>query len=825
MDPLSVTASIISVLQAANTVISFCYDFRASIKNYPWALTRITSSVNDLRLILSRLEQVANDSELSFDDTNVTRLTTLEALCKQGGAISNCFQELIVLEKKLVPGSWAGKDGSKRRALIQSIGWQFMEEDVRETLQRLEGYKRTLNIAITMDQTALTISLFKQFQDISLSQRKRSILQWLSPVDPSINHQASLKIRQAGTNDWFLSCKEFANWRESKSSLLWLSGFPGSGKTILMSTLIDFIQKDHDTKHQALLAYFYCDFRNPETRDPLNLAGSLLAQICFKIGSYPASLDSAFDRCKLSGSPYDKRISLGIITEIFLEITSERCVTVLVDGLDECEKRQDILDFFQKLGTKRSYLNVLISSRDETDIREALSDFQRIRLEAVSACLNDDIDLYINHRLSHDRKFKWLKESFQQIIRHCLSTKAKGMFRWVQCQLDQIAKLKTMKDIRRSLDNLPEGLQETYENILEKVDPVCADIVRQTLRWLVCDVPTMTLAQLYECLAIEGGIDHIDEEVQLSSPMDIYDLCGSLITATAEGEVILAHLSLKDYLFSDAVKNGKAFAFALSRDKANMENASKCLTYLSFAEFQTGPSQTMNDFEARLLAHPFLEHASKWWVSYVENAGSSSEELKAQVLEFFTPACRLQFMSWLQVICSEPEVRRQDLKRTSFERQKRGFNYYPKHATSLYYAASFGIEHVVKALLEQDTEVDATGGRLGATAFHAAALRGHIKIMDILFQKGADPNKMDFIKKTPMQSAVLGDHLEVISYLLDHGADPDMKDNRDRTPYDWACILGRTDAQKLLKAVTMVGEGENDAREYESKEYESDEAF
>lgn len=441
MDPLSVTASVIAVLQVANTVISVCYDFRAAIKDAPWALTRIMSSINELRLILGRLEQVANESELTFDDTNVARLTTLEVLCREGGAISNCFQELVALEKKLVPGSWAGNAGSKRRALIQSIGWQFKGKDAEETLQRLEGYKSTLNLAITMDQAALvknmskmmtevdenTRSLFKQFQQEVMDERKRSILQWLSPVDQSVSHEASMRIRQAGTNDWILSCKEFEHWKESEKSFLWLSGFPGSGKTILMSTLIDFLQ--HQTEHKApnVLAYFYCDFRSPETRDPLNLAGSLLAQICFKLGYCPPSLESAFDRCKMSGSPYERRITLEIISEILLETAIENKITILVDGLDECENRVEILEFFSELGVKAKLMNILVSSRDETDIREAFSEMPRMRLELASAKLNHDIDSYIDHRLSHDREFKWLKESFQQTIRQRLSTEAKGM--------------------------------------------------------------------------------------------------------------------------------------------------------------------------------------------------------------------------------------------------------------------------------------------------------------------------------------------------------------------------------------------------------------
>lgn len=203
--------------------------------------------------------------------------------------------------------------------------------------------------------------------------------------------------------------------------------------------------------------------------------------------------------------------------------------------------------------------------------------------------------------------------------------------------------------------------------------------------------------------------------------------------------------------------------------------------------------------------HPFLEHASTYWPSYAENAGSSCDELKARVLKFFTSLCRPQFMSWLQVICSVPVLRRQDFKRTAIERRKTGYNCYPKHATPLYYAASFGIEHVLKALLEQGAEVDAMGGRLGATAFHAAALRGHVKVMDILSQNGADPNKSDFIKKTPLNSAALGGNVEVIKYLLGHGADPDIIDELNKTAYDWVCWLGHEQARKVLEPA-MVGE-------------------
>jgi ankyrin repeat protein len=163
-------------------------------------------------------------------------------------------------------------------------------------------------------------------------------------------------------------------------------------------------------------------------------------------------------------------------------------------------------------------------------------------------------------------------------------------------------------------------------------------------------------------------------------------------------------------------------------------------------------------------------------------------------------------MSWLQVLCSDVYIRRRDENMTATERRKHGWDYYPKNATPLYYAASFGLSYVVRALLEQGAEVDAMGGRLGATAFHAAALRGHVKVMDILFQKGADVNKMDFIMKTPLDSAALVGNVEVIEYLLEHGADPKIRDDQGKTAHDWALISGHVEAGKVLKAVTICEE-------------------
>ena len=52
------------------------------------------------------------------------------------------------------------------------------------------------------------------------------LLRWLSPSDPSINHNIASKVHHDGTAQWFFQGRIFNQWKSGKSagSLLWLQG-------------------------------------------------------------------------------------------------------------------------------------------------------------------------------------------------------------------------------------------------------------------------------------------------------------------------------------------------------------------------------------------------------------------------------------------------------------------------------------------------------------------------------------------------------------------------------------------------------------------------
>lgn len=97
-------------------------------------------------------------------------------------------------------------------------------------------------------------------------------------------------------------------------------------------------------------------------------------------------------------------------------------------------------------------------------------------------------------------------------------------FRWAQCQLDSIARARTIREVRRALASLPQGLDETYNRILLQIPETDEDLFRKLLVWLAFSFLPLTLEELWEAIAIEPGSSSIDDESRLRSPHDLVAL-------------------------------------------------------------------------------------------------------------------------------------------------------------------------------------------------------------------------------------------------------------------------------------------------------------
>ena len=78
----------------------------------------------------------------------------------------------------------------------------------------------------------------QQLRDIKdgLNRTERlDIIQWLSPLPYKTHHEQTRKDILSGTGTWFLQEQQLLEWQvSSSSSIMWLHGAPGSGKSKLV---------------------------------------------------------------------------------------------------------------------------------------------------------------------------------------------------------------------------------------------------------------------------------------------------------------------------------------------------------------------------------------------------------------------------------------------------------------------------------------------------------------------------------------------------------------------------------------------------------------
>ncbi len=86
------------------------------------------------------------------------------------------------------------------------------------------------------------------------------------------------------------------------------------------------------------------------------------------------------------------------------------------------------------------------------------------------------------------------------------------------------------------------------------------------------------------------------------------------------------------------------------------------------------------------------------------------------------------------------------------------------------------------------------------TMLQIAATLGYLEIVNLLLEKGADPEETDDIGNTPLVEASENGHTPIVTCLLDHGAKIDAEDWFGQTPLAWAVMRKQRDVVALLLA-------------------------
>ena len=440
------------------------------------------------------------------------------------------------------------------------------QNDISDSLEALsisqyEKHRGLMDLLHTIDGPILRMSSQLNGIEDRLDRSKRfEILRWVSAQPYLDHHEQISKKALAGTGKWLLEDPLYAKWHKgSTSSLLWLHGKVGAGKSTLVSIVIEDAKRRFEAGQSPPPVFFYCS-RNaaePQRSDPAAILSSIVRQLSCTEPGLPllSPIIEIYERKGQGFSSQGLQIeeSRDLITRL---IEYYPMTTIVIDALDECdpEKRELLLDAIESLlqDSSLGLLKVFLSSRDDQDISCTLREYPN--LDLVPSKNSADIEAFVREETDRlVRKQRLLrnsraKESLKLLIIEDVARAADGMFRWATLQLEMLCTMKLDQDIRARLGRIPPKLEQLYQEIYEKnllkyPGEVGQSIINNIMRWLLCAQRQMKASEF--CTAVV--LNTIAEE-ELTKE-HVLDLCHGFVVFDDSQDVFrFAHLSVREFL-------------------------------------------------------------------------------------------------------------------------------------------------------------------------------------------------------------------------------------------------------------------------------------
>lgn len=261
-----------------------------------------------------------------------------------------------------------------------------------------------------------------------IEQEIQRIADWYSPADFAAQQTDLLSQREDGTAEWLFSDLKFQEWQRSKHSVLLCTGIPGSGKSVLAASIIDYLQRQHARETDVAVVYFYCNYKRQQDQTPARILSALIRQLFQERSPVPDEVQQLYEL-------YHKRKTRPSLAELSVVlhtlVTSYRKVTMVIDALDEYSndeyQRDKFLDQLLKLQTLASQnTNILVTSRAIPEVTERFVDNIHIEVSAST----EDIEVYLSQRIKEicrSRAFLKKDQELQEQVKQHIVKAAGGM--------------------------------------------------------------------------------------------------------------------------------------------------------------------------------------------------------------------------------------------------------------------------------------------------------------------------------------------------------------------------------------------------------------
>jgi ankyrin repeat protein len=309
------------------------------------------------------------------------------------------------------------------------------------------------------------------------------------------------------------------------------------------------------------------------------------------------------------------------------------------------------------------------------------------------------------------------------------------------------------------------------------------------MQCLVAAVRPLEVKELAEVLAFNfdaEGIPKLNSNWRWEDQEGAVMLaCSSLVTIVWHGNsriVQFSHFSVKEFLTADRLAEPirDVSRYHIGLEAAHTILAQACLGVLLHLDDRVNRDN--------IEGFPLALYSGEYWATHAR-FGDVSSCIK-DWMECLFDEEKPHFAAWLWIY--EDNGRHASVRSLStMLPEKPG-------AVPLYHAARLGFRGLAEHLIAEHPEHINAGDEAGFAPIHTAARTGHVDILALLLEHGADVDTRTIYGQTPLRWAAVYGEIDVGQYLLDCGADINARNNHNMTPLYPAAWNGHVGFVRML---------------------------
>ncbi|KAL9594696.1 MAG: hypothetical protein Q9219_006896 [cf. Caloplaca sp. 3 TL-2023] len=571
------------------------------------ALAGINQSMNGE---LNQIQQKVNDAKIRVDaDASLVHhdliQSGIDVLAREQGYLAAQGDKIL-----------AGQQVAQEKQDRMLVAEEHQKERTRIVQEVLENWQRPLQLLV--DQV---LDIHTEADDA----RNTRIADWLSTIRIGARHVMIREGRLSSSGKWLFRHPKYQEWAESPhSSVIWMHGLLGTGKTNLTSAVIDDMEAETRGKNDsARLAYFYCTRNKAGSgnekdlssgSEPVEIFRSLLKQLARneKTKKLDIIVQDKYHQLKVDVDG-PRRLTMSECVELILAILSSSPVTIIIDALDECisTKVRDLIQGLDEIVIRSPRnVKVFLSTRPVSVVVDCLRDKQYTSLEVNAEHNSDDISNFIGYELDRRIREKQLlhgnvSDELRRDLLSNLSERAGSMFWYASLQLSLLCDPTAEQDessIRAKLTELPANLKEAYTGIIDEITSSKNSersrvIAQNTMKWLLCAQEPLPSSTFLEAISSTPN-DHLD-------PERVSSMCRSLVYLDKENDKFeFAHLSVREHLEQE---------IQYSPSECHLVAAESCLRALESSSRSNAVNRAVSDS-----VQAFSHYATLYWPIHLQ---------------------------------------------------------------------------------------------------------------------------------------------------------------------------------------------------------------